>query len=87
MKVKVKKVKGPDITVVDIYDEFIKLDSLLKFSMIAETGGEAKLMILDGEITVNGEVCTQRGRKIKPGDIVKYPGGAMTVRQSEDMFI
>lgn len=87
MKVKVKKVKGPDIEVVDIYDEFIKLDSLLKFSTIAETGGEAKLMIQDGEITVNGEVCTQRGKKIKPGDIVKYPGGAMTVRQNEDMFI
>ena len=45
-------------------------------------------MILDGEISVNGEVCTQRGKKIKPGDIVKYPGGAMTVRQSaEDLLI
>lgn len=84
MKVKVKKVKGPKIEVVDIREDFIKLDSLLKFSMIAETGGEAKLMILDGEISVNGEVCTQRGKKIKPGDIVKYPGGAMTVRQCEE---
>ena len=88
MKVKVKKVKGPKIEVIDIREDFIKLDSLLKFSMVAETGGEAKLMIQDGEITVNGEVCNQRGKKIKSGDIVKYPGGAMTVRQSaEDFFI
>lgn len=88
MKVKVKKVKGPKIEVIDIHDEFIKLDSLLKFSTIAETGGEAKLMIQDGEIIVNGEVCTQRGKKIKPGDIIKYPGGALTVRQiTEDVLL
>lgn len=88
MKVKIKKVKGPKIEVIDIHDEFIKLDSLLKFSTIAETGGEAKLMIQDGEIFVNGEMCTQRGKKIKPGDIVKYTGGALTVRQvTEDALL
>lgn len=88
MKVKIKKVKGPKIEIINIHEEFIKLDSLLKFSTIAETGGEAKIMIQDGEITVNGEVCTQRGKKIKPGDIVKYPGGALTVRQmAEDILL
>ena len=84
MKLKVKKVKGPKIEVISIKDEYIKLDSLLKFSMAAETGGEAKLMIQNGEITVNGEVCTARGRKIRKGDIVKYPGGVMTVKPEED---
>ncbi len=84
MKLKVKKVKGPKIEVISIKDEYIKLDSLLKFSMAAESGGEAKLMIQNGEITVNGEVCTARGKKIKKGDIVKYPGGVMTVKPKED---
>ncbi|NLL46430.1 MAG: RNA-binding S4 domain-containing protein [Clostridiales bacterium] len=50
--------------------DFIKLDALLKFSGIAETGGDAKLMVQDGEVKVNGEVCTQRGKKIRPGDII-----------------
>lgn len=80
MKLKVKKVKGPKIEIVNIREDFIKLDALLKFATIAETGGEAKLMIQNGEITVNGEVCTMRGKKIKHGDIIKYPGGAVTVK-------
>jgi ribosome-associated protein len=48
------------------------LDALLKFSGLAETGGEAKLLIQDGLISLNGEPCTQRGRKIRPGDLVAY---------------
>lgn len=80
MKLKVRQTKGPKIQTVEITGEFIKLDSLLKFSMAAETGGEAKLMIQDGEVSVNGEVCTMRGKKIRSGDIVKFPGGAVTVK-------
>lgn len=55
---------------VKIRTEFIKLDQLLKFSGIAETGGDAKDMILDGIVSVNGELCTMRGKKIRPRDEV-----------------
>ena len=55
---------------IEITGEFIKLDQLLKFSQVADTGAIAKEMILDGIISVNGEICTQRGRKIRPGDVV-----------------
>ncbi len=50
--------------------EFIKLDNLLKFSGCADTGGQAKLMVQNGEVTLNGEVCTMRNKKIRNGDIV-----------------
>ncbi len=55
---------------VKISTEFIKLDQLLKFSGIAESGADAKDMILDEIVSVNGEVCTMRGKKIRPGDEV-----------------
>lgn len=55
---------------ISITTEYIKLDQLLKFSGVAETGAFAKDMILDGAVTVNGEVCTMRGKKIRPGDAV-----------------
>lgn len=57
---------------IKIEDEYIKLDSLLKYSSAVGSGGEAKLMILSGEVKVNGKVITQRGKKIKPGDIVVF---------------
>ncbi len=53
-----------------IDDEFIKLDSLLKFGGAAETGGQAKILVQSGQVYLNGEVCTQRGKKIKSGDRV-----------------
>ncbi len=55
---------------IEITTEFIKLDQLLKFSGIAENGAIAKEMILDGVASVNGEVCTMRGKKIRSGDVV-----------------
>lgn len=55
---------------VEIHTEFIKLDQLLKFSGVAETGGMAKDMVLNEEVSVNGELCTQRGKKIRKGDKV-----------------
>ena len=55
---------------VTIKTEFIKLDQLLKFSGIAESGSDAKDMILDEIVSVNGEICTMRGKKIRPGDEV-----------------
>ena len=57
-----------------ISTEFIKLDALLKFAGAAGTGGEAKLAIQDGDVSVNGEVCTMRGKKIRPGDRVELGG-------------
>lgn len=59
---------------VQITTEFIKLDSLLKFASVVGTGGEAKEAIQCGDVVVNGEVCTMRGKKIRPGDIVELGG-------------
>lgn len=55
---------------VKITTEFIKLDQLLKFSGAAAIGSEAKDLIAAGKVKVNGEVCTMRGKKIRPGDTV-----------------
>ena len=52
--------------------EFIKLDSLLKFAALVGTGGEAKQVITEGLVRVNGDVCTMRGKKIRPGDRVSF---------------
>ena len=53
-----------------ITTEFIKLQDLLKFENLVESGGMAKEIIQNGEVMVNGEVCTMRGKKIRPGDVV-----------------
>ena len=55
-----------------INTEFIKLDSLLKFSGVVETGGYAKELVQSGKVKVNGEVCTMRGKKIRSGDEVIF---------------
>ena len=52
--------------------EYIKLDALLKFASLVGTGGEAKVAVAEGLVKVNGEVCTQRGKKIRPGDTVSF---------------
>ncbi len=57
---------------IKIDTEFIKLDSLLKFAALVGTGGEAKVVISEGMVKVNGEVCTMRGKKIRPGDKVSF---------------
>lgn len=62
-----------------ISTEFIKLDAFLKYSGESGTGGGAKLMVANGEVRVNGEVCTARGRKLYPGDTVSAPGGEYAV--------
>ncbi len=64
---------------VKITTEFIKLDQLLKFAAVVETGGVAKEVIQNGEVSVNGEVCTQRGKKIRVGDVVFLDGIEVTV--------
>lgn len=59
-----------NIEEIKIRDEFIKLDSLLKFAGVTETGGIAKEIVAAGKVKVNGEVCLMRGKKIRPGDRV-----------------
>ena len=59
---------------VHIHTDFIKLEGLLKFEGLTSTGGEAKERIQAGEVTVNGETCTMRGKKIRPGDVVEVDG-------------
>ena len=62
-----------------ITTEFIKLQDLLKFANLVCTGGEAKIIIQEGEVKVNGEVCTMRGKKIRPGDLVELGDVQLTV--------
>ena len=66
---------------IKIETEFIKLDALLKFAVLVGSGGEAKTVIADGMVSVNGEVCTMRGKKIRPGDTVEFAGNTLVVEQ------
>ena len=65
--------------IITITTEFIKLQDLLKFASLVSTGGEAKIVILDEAVKINGEICTQRGKKIRPGDVVEFRGEELTV--------
>lgn len=64
---------------ISITTEFIKLDSLLKLAALVGTGGEAKYVIAEGMVTVNGEVCTMRGKKVRPGDKVCFADNELEV--------
>ena len=59
---------------ITINTAFIRLQDLMKLGSLTATGGEAKQLIQDGQVRVNGEVCLQRGRKLRPGDVVTYLG-------------
>ena len=72
MKVTVKK-KDNSIPVA-ISTEFIKLQDAMKFANIVYSGGEAKALIQEGAVEVNGEVCTMRGKKLRPGDKFTFDG-------------
>lgn len=66
--------------IITISDEFIRLDNLLKFAGIAPTGGQAKYLIQNGEILVNGEVCTMRGKKMRAGDTAQFENRVIEVQ-------
>lgn len=66
-------------TEVKITTEFIKLEALLKFAGVTDTGGEAKEIIQAGGVKVNGEVCTMRGKKLRPGDKVTLSGVELVI--------
>lgn len=72
MKVVVKK-KENAVTVA-IVTEYIKLQDALKFANVVYSGGEAKTLVQEGAVTVNGEVCTMRGKKLYPGDKFGFEG-------------
>ncbi|MCI8423514.1 MAG: RNA-binding S4 domain-containing protein [Lawsonibacter sp.] len=59
---------------IQIHTEYIKLQDLLKFAGAVETGGDAKGIIQEGRVTVNGDVCTMRGKKLRPGDRAAIDG-------------
>ena len=65
-----------------IQTEYIKLDALLKYASLVGTGGEAKMAVAEGLVKVNGEVCTMRGKKIRPGDTVSFDRFELLVEQA-----
>ena len=67
---------------ITINTAFIKLDALLKFAAAVGTGGEAKQVIADGMVKVNGETCTQRGKKLRAGDRVEFAGLSFEIEQA-----
>jgi ribosome-associated protein len=73
MKVRVRRVNPTEVSV-PITTEYIKLEAFLKLANAVESGGMAKNFILNEEVSVNGEICTMRGKKLRPGDRVSFDG-------------
>ena len=67
---------------ISITTDFIKLDSFLKLAALVGTGGEAKYVIQEGMVTVNGEVCTMRGKKLYPGDKINFADNLLEVEKA-----
>jgi ribosome-associated protein len=66
-----------------IKTEYIKLDALLKYAALLASGGEAKTAVAEGLVKVNGEVCTMRGKKLRPGDRVTFGGQTVEITADE----
>ena len=81
MKVRVTKKLSDSVIGVAIHTEFIKLQDFLKFCNAVESGGMAKNFILNEEVKVNGETCTQRGKKLRPGDTVTFMANTWRVTE------
>ncbi len=71
MKIKVKVAEKKQVSK-KIDTDFIRLDSFLKMNDAVQTGGHAKIVIQEGEVRVNGEICTQRGKKLRSGDRAEF---------------
>ena len=80
MKVKVRKKTSANRSSVEITGPFIRLDALLKYSAMVATGGEAKIAVQSGAVFLNGEACLQRGKKIVPGDVVRFGSNEVEVK-------
>ena len=76
------KVKLAGIRQIPISGEHIRLDALLKFTSVVSTGGEAKILIQDGEVFVDGNKCTMRGKKIRPGNVVRFGENIFLVKRA-----
>lgn len=74
--------EGEQMEKISIHTEYIKLDQFLKLAEIVSSGGEARFYILENPILVNGESENRRGRKLRPGDIVKVPEGTYEIGQA-----
>ena len=81
MKVVVKK--KDNAVQVAITTEYIKLQDALKFANVVYSGGEAKTVILEQQVKVNGEICTMRGKKLRPGDRVEFAGPHFVICANE----
>ena len=64
---------------IKITTEFIKLDSFLKLAAAVSTGGHAKMVIQNGEVKVNGEICAMRGKKLRSGDKVEFENNGFVI--------
>ncbi len=64
---------------IKIKEDFIRLDSAMKLANLVVTGGHAKIVIQEGEVKVNGEVCTMRGKKLRVGDTVEFENNGFTI--------
>ena len=84
MKVRITKRNADEIKV-PIVTEYIKLEALLKLVNVAGSGGMAKNMILNEDAKVNGEVCTMRGKKLRPGDKAEFMGTVYLVTADESL--
>ena len=71
------------MTTMTITTEYIKLQDLLKLANVVETGGEAKECVQSGEVQVNGEVCTMRGKKCRAGDVIELDGQSVEIGQGQ----
>lgn len=83
MKVRVRRVSARTVSV-PISTEYIKLESFLKLANAVESGGMAKNFIQNGEVAVNGEVCLMRGKKLRPGDTVRFNGAGYLVTDAAE---
>ena len=68
-----------EYTKVSIKEDFIRIDSAMKLGELVVTGGHAKIVIQDGEVKVNGQVCTMRGKKLRKGDKVEFEGNGLEI--------
>ncbi|MCL2494459.1 MAG: RNA-binding S4 domain-containing protein [Oscillospiraceae bacterium] len=71
-------------TPIPIRTDFIRLDAFLKLANAVESGGQAKVLIQEGRVRVNGEVCGERGKKLRPGDVVRFAGQGYLVAGEEE---
>ena len=80
---KVTVTKKDNAQPLTIHTDFIKLQDAMKYANVVYSGGEAKQLILDGQVKVNGEVCTMRGKKLYAGDTFSFMGGIYRIEKHE----